>query len=416
MTTVLTVFLLLLLAKIVGELTLDWLNRGNVQRFAGARPEGLEEVVDEETYRKSVDYTLARNRFGMVNTVYDAVILVAILVFGLLPWLYALFGAWLGHGVWADGLFLFAALTLISLPGLPLDWWAQFRLEERFGFNRSTQKLWIADRIKGLLVGFAIGYPLIVLLLAVVGWTGSWWWLWGFILFFLFQLLMIVIYPMWIMPLFNKFTPLPEGDLRRRLMDLADRTGFQASTIQVMDGSKRSGHSNAFFTGFGRFRRIVLFDTLVEQLPEPELEAVLAHEIGHYKLKHIPRVLVLSAVMLFVAFGAIAWLAESAWFYTGFGFPQDPATIAPAFLLFMLLSGVVTFWFSPLFNVLSRKHEYEADAFARDAVRSVEPMVGALRKLSEKNLSNLTPHPLYSGFHYSHPTLLERESALRARQ
>jgi STE24 endopeptidase len=225
-----------------------------------------------------------------------------------------------------------------------------------------------------------------------------------------FQLLMMVLYPKLIMPLFNKLTPLAEGELRTRLMALADRTGFKAAAIEVMDGSKRSGHSNAFFTGFGRFRRIVLFDTLVAQLTPEELEAVLAHEVGHYRRGHIPKTLALSAAIQLGAFASIAWLSRSDWFNPAFRFPAGE--LAPGFLLFGLLSGAVMFWFSPLSNLLSRKHEYEADAFARDAVGGAGPLVAALRKLALKNLSNLTPHPWFSGFHYSHPTLVEREAAL----
>ncbi|HPO01685.1 MAG TPA: M48 family metallopeptidase, partial [Opitutaceae bacterium] len=199
---------------------------------------------------------------------------------------------------------------------------------------------------------------------------------------------------------------------RTRLLALADRTGFKAQTIEVIDGSKRSGHSNAYFTGFGRFRRIVLFDTLISQLTPEELEAVLAHEIGHYRRGHIPRMLAISAIIQLGALAAIAALAASGWFNPAFGFPAGE--IAPAFLLFGLLSGAAMFWLTPLANLFSRKHEYEADAFAREAMGGPAPLVAALRKLAQKNLSNLTPHPWYSGFHYSHPTLVERERALTA--
>jgi STE24 endopeptidase len=243
-----------------------------------------------------------------------------------------------------------------------------------------------------------------------VGWAGPLWWIWGFALLLSFQLLMLVLYPKIILPLFNKLTPLPEGELRTRLLALADRTGFKAKTIEVIDGSKRSGHSNAYFTGFGRFRRIVLFDTLIAQLSTEELEAVLAHEIGHYRRGHIPKMIALSAVMMLAAFATIAWLAQSTWFNLAFGFP--PGETAPSFLLFGLLSGVVTFWFAPLGNLLSRRYEYQADAFARDAIGGPAAMIGALRKLAQKNLTNLTPHPWFSGFYYSHPTLVEREAAL----
>jgi STE24 endopeptidase len=306
--------------------------------------------------------------------------------------------------------FLFAVGFGISMPGLPFDWYGQFRLEERFGFNTTTQRTWWLDRLKGLVLAVVLGYPLLVLILKIVEWMGARWWLWAWGAMLAFQLLMLVLAPVLIMPLFNKFTPLPEGSLRERLLKLAERTSFVAKSIQMMDGSKRSRHSNAFFTGFGRFRKIVLFDTLIQQLSEPELEAVLAHEIGHYKKKHIPKMLAFSALSSLAAFYAVSVLANEAWFYRAFGF--EPGNIAPALLLFGLLAGVVTFWFSPLAHWWSRRYEYQADAFAAEVMNEAQSLVGALRKLNEKNLSNLTPHPLYSGFYYSHPTLLERERAL----
>jgi STE24 endopeptidase len=348
----------------------------------------------------------------MVTEIFDSLVLALVIFGGVLPMLFARVAAWGRPGaMWDDALFILIAAVLLSIPSLPFDWWAQFKLEARFGFNKSTPALWIADKLKGLLLLLAIGFPLLWLLLSLVRWVGDGWWLWGFAVLFGFQLLMLVLYPKLILPLFNKLTPLPEGDLRTRLLALGDRTGFRASTIEVIDGSKRSGHSNAYFTGFGRFRRIVLFDTLIAQLAPEELEAVLAHEIGHYRRGHIPKMIAMSAAMLLGGFAAIAWLARSPWFNRAFGFP--PGEIAPAFLLFGLLSGLATFWFSPLMNLLSRKHEYEADAFARDVMSGSGAMVAALRKLARKNLSNLTPHPWFSAFFYSHPTLVEREAALQ---
>jgi STE24 endopeptidase len=291
-----------------------------------------------------------------------------------------------------------------------LEWYHQFRLEERFGFNTTTQRLWWLDRVKGLLLALVLGLPLLALVLKLVDWTGPHWWLWAWGSLLVFQLVMAVLAPVLILPLFNKFTPLPEGSLRRRLLELAERTRFRARSIQVMDGSKRSRHSNAFFTGFGKFRKIVLFDTLIAQLAEPELAAVLAHEIGHYKKKHIPKMLLVSAMASLAGFYLLSVLASRPWFYSSFGFPAG--NLAPALLLFGLLSSAVTFWASPVAHAWSRRYEYQADAFAAAVMNEAEPLVGALRKLNEKNLSNLTPHPLYSGFYYSHPTLLERETAL----
>ncbi len=401
----------LIILRLAAQLGLEALNRAEVRRNATQRPAALVDVMDEPTYAKAVQYTLAKSRFGIIEIVFEVVILLVTLFSGVLPWLWLKFNALAPGAAWSGALFLVGTMILLGLPGLPLEWWAQFKLEEKFGFNKSTIGLWIADHFKGAALGLVIGFPLMWALLALVGWVGPLWWIWGFALLFGFQLLMMVLYPKLIMPLFNKLTPLPDGEARSRLMALADRTGFKAQTIEVMDGSKRSGHSNAFFTGFGRFRRIVLFDTLMTQLGQDEVEAVLAHEIGHYKRGHIPQRLVTMALMQLGAFAAIAWLSNAAWFNVAFGLPSG--ALAPTFLLFGLLGGVLTFWFSPIGNWVSRKHEYEADAFAKNAMAGPAPLVSALRKMSQKNLSNLTPHPLYSTFHYSHPTLVERERALR---
>jgi STE24 endopeptidase len=413
MLSVLLLAAVLLVLRLAGELVLSALNRSEVRRHAAAPPPAAAAIMDAATYAKSVNYTLEKSRFGGITEVFDALVLALVVFGGVLPALFERVVTWGGPGAeWTRTLFILIAGVLLAIPSLPFDWWEHFRLEAKFGFNQSTPQLWITDKLKGLLLMFAIGFPLLWALLSLVRWAGDTWWLWGFGLVFGFQLLMLVLYPKLILPLFNKLTSLPEGDLRTRLLALGDRTGFRAATIQVMDGSKRSGHSNAFFTGFGRFRRIVLFDTLIAQLTPEELEAVLAHEIGHYRRGHIPKMLAIAAVTMLAGFAVIAWLARSPWFNAAFGFP--PGELAPAFLLFGLLSGLVTFWFSPLANLLSRKHEYEADAFAREAVGGAGPMVGALRKLAQKNLSNLTPHPWFSGFYYSHPTLVERERALTA--
>jgi STE24 endopeptidase len=401
----------LILARWAAERWLDRLNRRNVLAHAGAVPEAFKDTIDAATYAKSVEYTLAKSRFGEIEEMFDTALLAVVLFSGVLPrgldWFTGRFGA----SAWSMAAFLFAVGVLLSLPGLPFAWHAQFRLEERFGFNTTTQRIWWLDRVKGFVLALALGYPLLALILKLVEWIGPGWWLWAWGCVLGFELVMVVLAPVLIMPLFNKFTPLPEGGLRARLLALADRTGFRARSIQVMDGSKRSRHSNAFFTGFGRFRKIVLFDTLIQQLSEPEIEAVLAHEIGHYKKRHIPKMLAWSAASLLAMFYAVSWLAGQSWFCRGFGFAAGG--IAPTLLLTALLGGTVTFWFSPIAHWWSRHHEYEADAFAARAMKETSSLIGALRKIYEKNLSNLTPHPLYSGFYYSHPTLLERERALQ---
>lgn len=404
--------IVLILARLAAELWLSGLNRRHVLAHADAIPEAFKGMMDDATYGKSVQYTLARGRLGRFDDSYGTVILLLVLFSGVLPWAYGGFRAGLGDSAWAMAMFLFAVGLVLALPGLPVDWYDQFRLEQRFGFNTTTARTWWLDRVKGLGLSIVLGYPLLVLVLKFVEWAGPWWWCWAWGALLAFQLLMAVLAPVLILPLFNKFTPLPEGSLRERLLKLAERTRFRARSIQVMDGSKRSRHSNAFFTGFGGLRKIVLFDTLVQQLSERELEAVLAHEIGHYKKKHIPKMLILSALGSLVGFYLIALLAQQPWFYRVFGF--EPGSIVPALLLFGLLSGVVTFWLSPLAHWWSRRQEYQADAFAAEVMNEPRSLIGALRKLNEKNLSNLTPHPLYSGFYYSHPTLPEREEALVA--
>jgi len=413
MNTILIAFIALLILKYATSTLLDLLNLGYVKRQAEAVPQGFSDFIDLPTYQKSIEYTVAKTRFGLVSNFYDSIILAVVVLSGLLPWLYASLSAIFGFGIWGQALVLFLIAVILGLPGMPFEWWSTFRIEERFGFNKSTQKLWIVDKVKGFVLGFGIGYPLLALLIFLVTSAGDLWWVWGFTVFFLFQLVMVVAYPMFIMPLFNKMEPMAAGELRNRLFALAERTGFKAQTILVIDGSKRSGHSNAFFAGFGRFRRIVLYDTLIEQMSHEELEAVLAHEIGHYKMGHIPKMILLSGITTFAMFALLGWLAGGTWLAEAFHFSSAAAEyFVPVLLLFMLLSGLLTFWLSPFSSLWSRKHEYEADAFARDAMDSSEPLIRALRKLHRENLSNLTPHPIYSRFYYSHPTLLERESSL----
>jgi STE24 endopeptidase len=413
MNTILIAFISLLILKYATSTLLDVLNLGYVKRQSAAVPKGFSDFIDLPTYQKSIEYTEAKTRFGLVSNFYDSIILAVVVLSGLLPWLYTSLSVIFGFGIWGQTLVLFLIAVILGLPGMPFEWWSTFRIEERFGFNKSTQKLWVVDKVKGFMLGFGIGYPLLALLIFLVTSAGDLWWVWGFTVFFLFQLVMVVAYPMFIMPLFNKMEPMAAGELKDRLFALAERTGFKAQTILVIDGSKRSGHSNAFFAGFGRFRRIVLYDTLIEQMSHEELEAVLAHEIGHYKMGHIPKMILLSGITTFAMFALLGWLAGGTWLAEAFHFSAAVAEqFVPVLLLFMLLSGLLTFWLSPFSSLWSRKHEYEADAFARDAMDSSEPMIRALRKLHKENLSNLTPHPIYSRFYYSHPTLLERESSL----
>src|SRR5215468_1802982 len=313
--------LILILARAIGELCLSRLNQRYVRAHANEVPPAFREMVDEPTYYRSVDYTLAKSRFGEVVTSFDALLLIGLLFSGMLPWALGKFMPDFGTFVLAMAGFLFATGVASSIIGLPFAWYAQFKLEDRFGFNTTTMKTWVLDHLKGFLLAVLLGFPLLVLVLKLIEWTGSNWWIWAAVLVIAFQLLLLLIAPSVIMPLFNKFTPLPEGStLRERLFALAQRTDFPTRSIEVMDGSKRSHHSNAFFTGFGRFRKIVLFDTLVAQLSDQELESVLAHEIGHYKKRHVVKLLGVSIFGVFIGFAAIASLARQQWFYQAFGF------------------------------------------------------------------------------------------------
>jgi STE24 endopeptidase len=409
--------LVLIVARGIAELWLSRLNQHHVRAHANEVPFAFRAMIDEATYRRSVEYTIAKNRFGDVITLFDAVLLIAILFSGVLPWAFGEFTAAFGSSVLAIAGFLFITGVALSIVNLPFAWYAQFNLEGRFGFNTTTVKTWVIDRVKGLSLAVLLGYPVLALVLKVIEWTGPAWWLWAAAVVITFQLILLLIAPSVIMPLFNKFTPLLEESLRERLFALAQRADFPTRSIEVMDGSKRSRHSNAFFTGFGRFRKIVFFDTLIAQLTEPELESILAHEIGHYKRHHLLKSLCFSVGGVFIGFAAVAWLAGQDWFYRAFGFQYHAGfaavNVVPAMLLFALLAETISFWFSPIVHIWSRRFEYEADAFAGAIMGESQSLIAALRKLTEENLSNLTPHPFYSGFYYSHPTLLERERALR---
>ncbi len=302
---------------------------------------------------------------------------------------------------------LLAAFVLIgSLIDLPMTLYQTFVLEERFGFNKMTAKLWLADLLKSSVVGALIGLPIAALILWVMGAAGSLWWLWAWGVWMGFNLLLLVIYPTFIAPMFNKFQPLEDETLKARVTALMQRCGFAAKGLFVMDGSKRSAHANAYFTGFGAAKRVVFYDTLLAKLSAGEVDAVLAHELGHFKHKHIIKRIVSMFAMSLAGFALLGWLAGQSWFYTGLGVQPNMTSAAPndalALLLFMLGVPVFSFFISPLFAQISRKHEFEADAYAV-AQTSGTDLSTALLKLYEDNASTLTPDPVYVKFYYSHP-------------
>jgi len=381
-------------------------------------PDAFRQRIALDAHRKAADYTSAKQRLGRVEMLVDALVLVLLTFGGVLGTLVAWTGALPAGALWRD-VALFAALALIGgATSLPFGWYSTFVIEERFGFNRMTLKLWIADLVKGTLVAIVLGLPILLLVLWLMREAGSWWWLWAWLAWMGFQLAVLVLYPTVIAPLFNKFEALPAGDARERVEALLGRCGFASSGLYVMDGSRRSGHGNAYFTGFGRAKRVVFFDTLLARLTGGELEAVLAHELGHFKLRHIAKRI---AWMAFASLGflaLLAWLMRAPWFYAGLGIP---GTLGPdamarpgvALALFSLALPVFTFAFRPLASLYSRRHEYEADAFAAGNA-SGQALADALVKLYEDNAATLTPDPLHSAFYDSHPPAAARIARLQA--
>ncbi len=410
-------FLFLFTLEFIVEFALNEMNlRYVAARWAERKiPDFIRERMSREEYEKSVQYSLAKGRFQRWADLYGRVVFLGVLFGGALPYIDRLSRDLAGAFfpiAYAEGIIFCIGVGLIfSLASLPTDLYATFGLESRFGFNRMTVRLYLLDKLKGLLLGVVVGVPFLFVILWLMDASGSYWWIWAFVFISGFQLLMVVIYPTVIAPLFNKFEPLKEGELRERLAALANQVGFTTSGIYSMDGSKRSAHSNAYFTGIGKAKRIVLFDTLMDQMTLDQTLAVLAHEMGHYKMKHIRRMLVVQSVMLFAGLYVLSLLVDYPPFFSAFGLEQ-PSNHG-ALVLFSLIAGAFTFYLIPLMNFLSRKHEYEADRFAARTLRQSKPMEEALINLTVKNLSNLTPHPWYSAYHYSHPSPNERVSALR---
>jgi STE24 endopeptidase len=415
-TVILGLFLTLFALEFIVEFGLNELNLDYVRRRSAGKdiPDFFQGKLNPEEYHQSIQYTLAKGRFQRWAEIYGGVVSLIVL-FGALPFLdrfSANLAGWPLPFPYARGLiFCFAVALLLSIASLPTELYSTFKLEARFGFNKTTWKLYLTDKFKGLLLGIIIGLPFLFVVLWLMDATGSYWWIWTFFFVAGFQLLMVIAYPTLIAPLFNKFEPLPEGELRTRILQLAEQVGFKTNGIFSMDGSKRSAHSNAYFTGIGKAKRIVLFDTLIAQMTIEQGLAVLAHEMGHSKLKHIRRMLVVQTLFLFFALYILSLLLDYRPLFAAFGLDR-PSSYA-ALVLFSLLSGPFTFYLGPLINRLSRKHEYEADQFAVKTLHSPRPMEEALVNLTVKNLTNLTPHPWYSAYHYSHPTPTERIHAIR---
>jgi STE24 endopeptidase len=399
-------------ALVAGLLVKFWLASRQVRHVAqhrGTVPAAFAQTITLAAHQKAADYTIAKARFGLIELAWSAALLLGWTLLGGLDVLNKLLLTWLGGGM-VQQLVLLGVFALVGgLLELPFTVWQTFRLEERFGFNKMTWKLWLADTLKSTALGTVIGLPIAALILWLMGAAGQLWWLWAWGAWMGFNLLLMLIYPSFIAPLFNKFKPLDDPTLKTRVTALMKRCGFAAKGLFVMDGSTRSAHANAYFTGFGASKRVVFYDTLLRQLNAREVEAVLAHELGHFKHRHIVKRLIAMFALSLAGFALLGWVSTQAWFYAGLG--VQPNMSAPnsavALLLFMLAVPVFGFFVAPLPARLSRKHEFEADAYAV-AQTSGADLSAALLKLYQDNASTLTPDPVFVSFYYSHPPASER--------
>lgn len=397
-----------------------WLTRRQIRHVRGHRgavPSPFNETIALEAHQKAADYTVARQSFGLVRLALSLIMLIGWTLLGGLEALNVILQP---LGVTLGGLgYQVALIFVFSLIGgiveLPLDWYSHFRIEQRFGFNRMSLTLWVSDLVKNFLVSSLIGLPLIAMVLWLMGAAGAAWWLWAWGAWVVFNLLLMVIYPIWIAPIFNEFQPLQDETLKQRVEALMQRCGFSAEGLFVMDGSKRSAESNAYFTGLGKAKRVVFYDTLLARLSHDELEAVLAHELGHFHHRHLRKSLISVFALTLIGFAALGWLSTQAAFFVGLGVTPNAAlpNDALAILLFLLVIPTVSPLIEPLWSAASRRHEFQADAYAKQQ-SSAPALVQALVKLTEDNAVTLTPDPMYVRFHYSHPPMLERITALQA--
>lgn len=409
-TTFTTLFIAAFALTLLGRLWLTLRHINHVAAHRSAVPADFAERIPLEAHQKAADYTIARNRFGLRTTLVDATLLLTLTLGGGLAWLDAFWAARLS-GL-AYGLALIFSLLLISgIIDLPFSLYRQFVIEARFGFNRMSLGLFFADLVKHSLIGLVIGAPVILAVLWLMGAMGSFWWFYVWLFWCVFNLLILFIYPTWIAPLFNKFSPLADCEMKTRIEALLVRCGFRSSGLFVMDGSKRSSHGNAYFTGFGNNKRIVFFDTLLERLTPGEVEGVLAHELGHFRKRHVIQRIVLMFALSLGFLWLLGQLIDAPWFYAGLGVPVQNTALA--LVLFFLVIPVFTFPFSPLGSYLSRRNEFEADAYAAENASAAD-LIHALVKLYEDNASTLTPDPLHSLFYDSHPPAAQRIARLQA--
>ena len=393
-----------ILATLV-RLWLLWRQMSHVATHRATVPAAFVERLSLAEHHKAADYTSAKCRVAMVDAVLDSVVLLGWTLGGGLDWLNQQSLALGWSPLWSGVVLIVVWMVLSSAVGIPIALYRTFGLEAHFGFNKTTPVMFVTDLLKSAVLALLIGTPLVALVLWMMEALGSYWWVYGWGALSAFQLIAVWAYPTFIAPLFNKFTPLIDAELVPRIETLLARVGFASSGLFVMDASRRSGHGNAYFTGLGNKKRIVFYDTLLAQLTPGQVEAVLAHELGHFKLRHIPKMIAASLGMSLAGFGVLAWLLHAPWFFAGLGVTGSGTALA--LVLFVLISPVFTLFFDPLSAYWSRRHEFEADAFAV-AHTTAADMIGALVILFRENASTLTPDPLYAAWYYSHPPAPER--------
>jgi STE24 endopeptidase len=392
-----------------------WLSARQVRHVAAHRevvPAAFAQTVSAADHRKAADYTVARQRLGRIDLVVDALVLLVLTLGGGIEWSRDLIESFGLASIAAGTAHILLIFLVVSVVSLPLSLWRTFVLEERFGFNRTTARTFAVDLAKSLALGAVLGGAVIATVLWIMAAAGQNWWLVGWLAWTAFSLTLLWAWPRWIAGLFNKFVPLEDAELRQRIDALVARCGFHASDVYVMDGSRRSAHGNAYFTGLGKEKRIVFFDTLLQSLSPTQVEAVLAHELAHFKLKHIPQRIVVGALMTFAGFALLGWLARQDWFYTALG--VDTPGNSAALLLFLFVLPAFTWIISPVMAAWSRRHEYQADAFAAQYSDGHE-LARALVKMYQENASTLTPDPLHSAFYDSHPPPVARIRQLSPR-
>jgi STE24 endopeptidase len=402
-------FVLALTAGIIVRLWLSTRQIQHVAQFRASVPTAFATKIALVAHQKAADYTIAKMRFGLVEFAVGTAVVLGWTLLGGLSILNQVLIDLLGTGIGQQIALLAVFVVIASLIDLPLTIYQTFVIEERFGFNKMTMRLWLADLAKSGLVSTLIGIPLIALIVWMMGEAGQWWWLWTWVVWMGFNLILLFAYPTWIAPLFNNFNPLEDEALKLQVTTLMQRCGFSVQGLFVMDGSKRSSHVNAYFTGFGASKRVVFYDTLLSKLTTNEVKAVLAHELGHFKRKHIVKRMASLFVASLLGFALLGYLTPQVWFYTGLGVQPNlnAASDALAIILFLLALPTFGFFITPLATRLSRQHEFEADAYAVLHTNGAD-LASALLKMYEDNASTLTPDPVYAKFHHSHPLASER--------